>query len=57
MSYFRRLRDRAGRIDSWVCVGLDPVRDRLPAHLRDSEDAMLRFLTEIVEATADVACC
>ncbi|NLT41819.1 MAG: orotidine-5'-phosphate decarboxylase [Anaerolineae bacterium] len=57
MSYFRRLRDRAGRIDSWVCVGLDPVRDRLPAHLRDSEDGMLRFLTEIVEATADVACC
>lgn len=57
MTYFRRLRERAERLDSWVCIGLDPVRERLPDHLRQADDGMLRFLTEIVEATADVAAC
>ncbi len=57
MGYFHRLRRRAESLNSWVCVGLDPVRDRLPEHLRDREDGLLRFLTEIVEATLDVACC
>lgn len=57
MGYFRRVRERAEKLESWVCVGLDPVRDRLPAHLRDRDDGLLRFLTEIVEATVDVACC
>lgn len=55
MSYFKRVRERARQLDSWVCVGLDPVRERLPEHLRQREDGTLRFLIEIVEATADVA--
>ncbi|NPV07316.1 MAG: orotidine-5'-phosphate decarboxylase [Anaerolineae bacterium] len=57
MSYFGRVRERAERLDSWVCVGLDPVRERLPSLLRDHDDGMFRFLSDIVAATSDVACC
>lgn len=45
--------------DSLVCVGLDPDLDRLPAPLRgrdDREEAIVRFVGGIVEATADLAC-
>jgi orotidine-5'-phosphate decarboxylase len=57
MSFFDLLRARAEDIDSWVCVGLDPVMGRLPAHLGTSPDAMSTFLVSIVEATHDVALC
>jgi orotidine-5'-phosphate decarboxylase len=37
-------------------IGLDPDPTRLPAHLRDSEDAIYAFCRAIVDATADLAC-
>ena len=43
--------------DSLLCVGLDPDPARIPAHLRDQPDAVLRFCREIVDATADLVCC
>jgi len=43
--------------NSLVCVGLDPEPARLPAHLRDSPDAIFEFCRTIVDATADLVCC
>jgi len=57
LSFFRLLRQRAEQVNSWVCVGLDPVRDRLPEHLRSDPDGILRFLRQIIESTIDVVCC
>lgn len=57
MGFFESLRQRAESLDSWVCVGLDPVRERLPHHLQEAKTGMDDFLTSIVEATLDVACC
>ena len=45
------------RNDSLVCVGLDPEPERLPAALRGDVDAVFRFCTAIVDATADLVCC
>jgi orotidine-5'-phosphate decarboxylase len=40
---------------SHVCVGLDPLLERLPAALRGADDPVFAFNREIVEATLDVA--
>lgn len=43
--------------DSLLCVGLDPDLAKLPPHLRGQPDAIYRFCKDIIDATADVACC
>ena len=55
-SFGQRLRHSWARSDSALCVGLDPVRERLPGHLADAPDALFLFCREIVDATADLAC-
>ena len=42
--------------DSWVCIGLDPVMERLPEAVRCSPDPLFTFGRAIVEATADLVC-
>src|SRR5690349_18678442 len=39
-----------------LCVGLDPDPASFPAPLDGSPDAIARFCTEIVDATADLVC-
>lgn len=58
-TFGERLTARMRERDSLLCVGLDPDLDRLPAPMRaiaDREEAIVRFLGGIVEATADLAC-
>ncbi|MBZ0265072.1 orotidine-5'-phosphate decarboxylase [bacterium] len=50
MSFYKRL-DRATS-QSRVCVGLDPVLEKLPHHLKNYETGTVEFLSAIVEATA-----
>lgn len=38
---------------SFLCVGIDPVLERLPSHLRTDSKGLLTFCTAIVDATAD----
>jgi orotidine-5'-phosphate decarboxylase len=42
--------------DSWVCVGLDPVLERMPGPFLKYDDPFLPFLKAIVDATADLVC-
>ena len=42
--------------NSWLCVGLDPVMERLPESVLASDDPLLVFGRAIVEATADLVC-
>jgi orotidine-5'-phosphate decarboxylase len=44
------------RSGSMLCVGLDPDPARFPPHLAGRPDAILRFCTAIVDATADLVC-
>jgi orotidine-5'-phosphate decarboxylase len=41
---------------SMLCVGLDPDPARLPDPLAGAPDAVHRFCTEIIDATADLVC-
>ncbi len=43
------------RNQSWLCVGLDPVMDRLPDAVK-GDNPLLTFGHAIVEATADLVC-
>ena len=42
--------------DSWVCVGLDPLLERMPGPMLKYDDPFLPFLKTIVDATADLVC-
>jgi orotidine-5'-phosphate decarboxylase len=54
---FPQLLDQAWRRSgSLLCVGLDPDPQRLPPSLAGAPDAILRFCTAIVDATAAHAC-
>ena len=55
-SFGQRLRQSWARSDSALCVGLDPVRERLPSHISQAPDALLHFCREVVDATADLVC-
>ncbi|MDX1665579.1 MAG: orotidine-5'-phosphate decarboxylase [Saprospiraceae bacterium] len=39
---------------SYLCIGLDPVLDRLPPHLLSTEDPFFSFNKAIIDATADL---
>ena len=56
MSFREKLLAAQGMNRSWLCVGLDPVMERLPEVVRAAEDPFLTFGRDIVAHTADVAC-
>ena len=61
LSFKAALSGRWAATDAFLCVGLDPLPDRLPKHLLGSgtgaiADAVWTFCTEIVAATGPVVC-
>jgi orotidine-5'-phosphate decarboxylase len=55
--FVARLYAAAARNNSLVCVGLDPELEKLPARLRALPQPIFEFNRQIVDATADYACC
>jgi orotidine-5'-phosphate decarboxylase len=55
MTFRERLRLACAARDSHLCVGLDPVREQLPTGFEPDPDDVLRFVTAIIEATAEFA--
>ncbi len=56
---FIHMLEKRWRENSCVCVGLDPVYERLPASVRQgvsSEDAFFTFNRAIIDATHDLVC-
>ena len=51
-----KLREAQQRSRSWLCVGLDPVMERLPEAVRVSDTPLLAFGRAIVQATVDLVC-
>lgn len=56
MTFLEKLLAASRRNHSLICIGLDPEEARLPAHLRDQPDAIIKFNGEIIAATADLVC-
>ncbi len=55
-TFAEKLQKAQDRNRSWLCVGLDPVMDRLPDAVKGIESPLLVFGRAIVEATADLVC-
>ncbi len=55
-TFNERLREAQQRSGSWLCVGLDPLLERLPAAVRREPEPLVAFGRAIVEATADLVC-
>jgi orotidine-5'-phosphate decarboxylase len=55
-TFVEKLQAAQSANDSWVCVGLDPVLERMPGPLLKHDDPFLPFLKTIVDATADLVC-
>lgn len=56
MAFSDKLRAAQNRTNSWVCIGLDTDREKLPELLREAPDAVVTFNQAIIEACADIAC-
>lgn len=53
---FRKLSSSIEKHNSNLCVGLDPLTEKIPEFLSEFEDPVLEFNTRIIEATQDVVC-
>ena len=56
---FNTLLEQRWQANTLVCVGLDPIYERLPATIRQgvsSEDALFSFNRAIIDATHDLVC-
>jgi orotidine-5'-phosphate decarboxylase len=54
-SFNERLNMLISNKSSLLCIGLDPVMERIPSHLKYEKNPLLLFNREIVEATHDLA--
>lgn len=50
----QQLFEQIQRKKSFLCVGLDPVMDKLPKHLLEYEDPILEFNKQLIDATHDL---
>ncbi len=56
VTFSERLAQAQQRSGSWLCIGLDPLAERLPAAVREKAEPLAAFCCAIVEATADLVC-
>jgi orotidine-5'-phosphate decarboxylase len=60
MTFEQKLRQAVTGSQSVLCVGLDPVLDRIPDSIKDEndtiEDIVIHFLKSVVETTSDYCC-
>ncbi len=56
-SFAARLDAAALANNSLLCVGLDPIPERIPTSLGTGADALARYCIEIIQATADLVSC
>lgn len=51
----KELLEQIHQKQSFLCVGLDPDLDKIPAHLLEKEDPIFEFNKEIIDATHSIA--
>ncbi len=56
MRYLEKLSAVQTKNNSWLCIGLDPLPDKLPLPAMRWDEPLLPFNRAIIDATADVVC-
>ena len=55
MTFFEKLEHQVFSKQTFLCVGLDPVWEKMPQHLPRTQQGLLEFLLNIVKQTKDYA--
>ena len=55
MTFFEKLENLIFSKKTYLCVGLDPVWEKIPEHLPHTQEGLLEFLLRIVNETKDYA--
>ena len=53
MTFFEKLENQVFSKQTFLCVGLDPVWEKIPQHLPRTQQGLLEFLLNIVKQTKD----
>ena len=56
MDYLQKLRAAQEKNNSWLCVGLDPLPDKMPVPAMKWDEPVLPFNKAIIDATVDLVC-
>ena len=56
MHFLDQVRTAMHKNNSLLCVGLDPLPEKFPAHIQGLEQPILEFNRFIIDATADLVC-
>ena len=56
MRFLDQVRAAMRKNNSLVCVGLDPLPEKFPAHLQELDNAIFEFNKYIIDATHDLVC-
>jgi len=56
MDYLDKLKTAQEKNESWLCIGLDPRPDRMPAPTMKWDEPVLPFNKAIINATIDLVC-
>jgi len=57
MSFLKKLAASQEKRQSHLCVGLDPNLEKIPAVFRTSKTPLTDFCREVIDASAEAACC
>ena len=56
-AFFQAISERQTRLNSFLCVGLDPEPSKLPERYLGAERPVKQFCLDVIDSTSDVACC
>lgn len=56
MNFINKLQHSWKKSNSLVCVGLDPLLEKIPIHLREKKNPIFEFNKSIIDATAEHVC-
>ncbi len=56
MNFYSKLRNSWEKSNSLVCVGLDPLIEKMPVHLRGNKNSIFEFNKSIIDLTAEHVC-
>ncbi|MDX7986590.1 orotidine-5'-phosphate decarboxylase [Xenorhabdus sp. 12] len=56
MNFVDKINYSSDKNNSLLCIGIDPINDKLPKHYRNSENGYYEFSKKIIDSTHDLVC-
>jgi len=56
MNFIKKIENRMDKVNSLLCIGLDPVIEKIPKRFRDKQDSIFSFNRWIIDQTHEYVC-